>query len=171
MFLVPFVAIAIIYHRYGTALVIFLVSGLTDLFDGLLARLLKQKTKLGELLDPMADKLLLSASFLLLTIPSSGTYLSIPLWLAIIVFSRDIIIVISAATIALTTGYTKFAPSIYGKASTVVQIATVLSVLIVNYMGYYQKWTEWLFYLTFALTLISGVHYIYEFTKRFNLES
>jgi len=170
MFLVPFVAMGILYHRYGIALLLFLISGLTDLFDGLIARKFQQKTHLGALLDPMADKLLLSTSFILLTLPTSGVDVSIPIWLTVLVFGRDIIIVVSAVAIALTTGYTKFDPSIYGKASTAVQIACVLTVLVVNWLGSLQELTRPLFYVTFALTLFSGLHYIYVFTKRFNVD-
>lgn len=170
-FLVPFVAMGILYHRYGLTLLIFLLSGLTDLFDGLIARKLKQRTRLGALLDPMADKLLLSASFVLLTLPSAGLSVPIPIWLTVLVFARDLIIVISSVAIALTTGFTKFKPSIYGKASTVVQIACVVAVLIVNYLQAPVEWVSWLFYLTFAITLFSGLDYLYTFTKKFNIES
>ena len=171
MFLIPFVAIGILYHRYGLALTIFLVSGLTDLFDGLIARKFKQKTRLGALLDPMADKLLLSTSFLLLTLPAFRLTVAIPIWLTVMVFARDIIIVASSVAIALTTGFTKFSPTIYGKASTVVQILCVLVVLIVNYLQVQPSWIRWLFYLTFGLTLFSGLHYIYIFAKRFSSET
>lgn len=170
MFMVPFIAIGILYHRYGLALLIFLVSGLTDMFDGLVARRFKQKTKLGALLDPMADKLLLSTSFLLLTLPSSQLSVAIPVWLAVMVFGRDIIIVVSSVAIALTTGFTKFDPTFLGKSSTAVQIGCVLAVLVANYLGLRQDWIEWLFYLTFVLTLLSGLHYIYVFTKRYSGE-
>jgi cardiolipin synthase len=171
MFLVPFVAMGILYHRYGAVLLVFLVSGFTDLLDGLIARRLRQKTKLGALLDPMADKLLLSTSFLLLTLPGAGLSVAIPIWLTVLVFGRDIIIVVSSVAIALTTGFTNFDPTIYGKASTVVQIGCVLAVLFVNYLRLDVIWVEWLFYLTFVLTLFSGLHYIYVFTKRYSEES
>lgn len=171
MFMVPFVAIGILYHRYGLTLILFLISGLTDLFDGLIARKWQQKTKLGALLDPMADKLLLSTSFLLLTLRATNLSVSIPLWLAVVVFGRDIMIVVSAVAIALTTGFTKFDPTIYGKASTLVQIGTVLGVLVVNYLRLDEIYVLWLFYLTFGLTLFSGLHYIYVFVERFNLET
>lgn len=171
MFMVPFVAIGILYHRYGLTLILFLISGLTDLFDGLIARKWQQKTKLGALLDPMADKLLLSTSFLLLTLRATNLSVSIPLWLAVVVFGRDIMIVVSAVAIALTTGFTKFDPTIYGKASTAVQIGTVLGVLVVNYLRLDEIYVLWLFYLTFGLTLFSGLHYIYVFVERFNLET
>jgi cardiolipin synthase (CMP-forming) len=171
MLLIPFVATSILYRRYGLALLLFLISGLSDLFDGLVARKFHQKSRLGALLDPMADKLLLSTSFILLTIPSTGVSVSIPLWLAVIVFGRDILIVVSAVAIALTTGFTKFDPSIYGKASTVVQIACVLGVLMVNYLRAYEGVLTPLFYVTFALTLFSGIHYVYIFMKRFNMDA
>jgi cardiolipin synthase (CMP-forming) len=171
MFLIPFVAMGILYHRYGTVLIIFLISGLSDLFDGLIARKYGQKSRLGALLDPMADKLLLCTSFLLLTIPSTGLSVPIPIWLAIVVFGRDIIIVISAVAITMTTGFTKFDPTIYGKASTLVQILCVLGVLLVNHFRLSPSWIYWLFYLTLVLTLFSGLHYIYTFTKRYETES
>jgi cardiolipin synthase (CMP-forming) len=170
MLLIPFVAMGILYHRYGLALLIFLISGVSDLLDGLLARKLGQKTKLGALLDPMADKLLLSTSFLLLTLPASKLHVAIPIWLALMVFGRDIMIVVGAVAIALTTGFTKFDPTIYGKASTLVQILTVLAVLIVNHLHADRVYVEWLFYVTFALTLFSGVHYLYIVHRRYNLD-
>ncbi len=171
MFLIPFVAMGILYHRYGTVLIIFLISGLSDLLDGLIARKYGQKIRLGALLDPMADKLLLCTSFLLLTIPSTGLSVPIPIWLAIVVFGRDIIIVISAVAITMTTGFTKFDPTIYGKASTLVQILCVLGVLLVNHFRLGSVWINWLFYVTLVLTLFSGLHYIYTFTKRYEMES
>ena len=171
MLLIPFVAMGILYHRYGLALVVFVISGLSDLLDGLLARKLGQKTKLGALLDPMADKLLLSTSFLLLTLPASKLHIAIPVWLTVLVFGRDIMIVVGAVAIALTTGFTKFDPTIYGKASTAVQVITVLAVLIVNHLRADAVYVHWLFYLTFALTLFSGIHYLYIVHRRYNLEN
>ena len=169
MLLIPFVAMGILYQHYGFALLIFLISGLTDLLDGLIARRWKQKTKLGALLDPMADKLLMAASFILLTFPAA--YIKIPVWLTVMVFGRDIIIVVSAVSIALTTGFTKFDPTFYGKVSTATQVLCILAVLVANHFHIHEIYIEWLFYLTFGLTLFSGVHYIYTFTKRFNVVS
>lgn len=169
--LVPFVAMSILYQRYGLALIIFLISGLSDLVDGLIARKFGQKTKLGALLDPMADKLLLSTSFILLTLPASKLSVPIPLWLTVMVFGRDIMIIVSAVAIALITGFTNFDPTIYGKASTLLQVLTVLSVLLVNHLGADEMYVQWLFYLTFGLTLFSGVHYLYIVHRRYNLEN
>src|SRR5687768_4237028 len=145
LLLVPFVAMSILYARYGLALVIFVISGISDLIDGLIARKFGQKTKLGALLDPMADKLLLSTSFVLLTLPASKLSVAIPLWLTVMVFGRDIMIIVSAVAIALTTGFTNFDPTIYGKASTLVQILTVLGVLLVNHLRLDRIYVEWLF--------------------------
>ena len=94
----------------------------------------------------------------------------IPLWLTVVVFGRDIMIVVGAVAIILTTGFTKFDPTIYGKASTLVQILCVLGVLIINYLGVDQRYIQWLFYLTFALTLFSGVHYLFIVNKRMETE-
>jgi cardiolipin synthase (CMP-forming) len=171
LLLVPFVAMSILYHRYGLALIIFVISGLSDLIDGLIARKFGQKTKLGALLDPMADKLLLSTSFILLTLPASKLNVPIPVWVTVMVFGRDIMIVVSAVSIILTTGFTKFDPTIYGKASTVVQIVTVLGVLLVNYLEADKTYVQWLFYLTFGLTLFSGVHYLFVVHRRYSLEN
>ena len=171
LLLVPFVAMSILYHRYGLALIIFGVSGISDLIDGLIARKFGQKTKLGALLDPMADKLLLSTSFILLTLPASQLSVPIPLWLTVMVFGRDILIIVSAVAVALITGFTNFDPTIYGKGSTLLQIVTVLGVLLVNHLMADKIYVEWLFYLTFALTLFSGVHYLYIVHRRYNLEN
>jgi cardiolipin synthase (CMP-forming) len=171
LLLIPFVAMSILYHRYGLALIIFGISGVSDLIDGLIARKFGQKTKLGALLDPMADKLLLSTSFILLTLPASQLSVPIPLWLTVMVFGRDIIIIVSAVAIALITGFTNFDPTIYGKGSTLLQIVTVLAVLLVNHLGADGFYVQWLFYLTFALTLFSGVHYLYIVHRRYNLEN
>ena len=171
MLLVPLVAIGILYHRYGMTLLIFLFSALTDLFDGLIARKFGQKTKLGALLDPMADKILLSTSFILLTLPSARLSVPIPVWLTVVVFARDVLLVTASVAIALTTGFTKFDPTIYGKASTALQILTVLSVLVVNYLKVGSEWVDWMFYLTLALTLFSALNYVYTFARRYNLEN
>src|SRR5499427_2849214 len=117
---VPFVVVAIQQQKYEWALGIFVVAGITDLLDGLLARVLKQKTTLGQYLDPIADKLLLSTMFLMLSIAH------IIRWpFTIMVFSRDIIILI-VCTLLYATGTMKtFRPSLFGKANTAAQIVSV----------------------------------------------
>jgi cardiolipin synthase len=154
---VPFVVVAIQQQKYAWALAIFVVAGITDGLDGLLARWLQQKTTIGQYLDPIADKLLLSTMFLMLSIAH------IIRWpVTILVFSRDIIILI-VCTLLYATGTMKvFRPSWFGKANTAAQIVTVPIVLL--YQIYGSNWARlgkrWAVWTTVALTVISGIHYV-----------
>ena len=154
---VPFVVVAIQQQKYAWALAIFIVAGMTDGLDGLLARWLKQKTTLGQYLDPIADKLLLSTMFLMLSISH------IIRWpVTIMVFSRDIIILI-VCTLLYATGTMKvFRPTWFGKANTAVQILSVPLALIYQIAPYNSArlGKRWSIYATMALTTISGVHYV-----------
>ena len=109
----PFFIIAIEYDRYFAALAILVVSGLTDALDGYLARSLDQKTALGAYLDPIADKLLMSTSYLVLALKGR-----IGWWLAILVLGRDVLLLVACAVILITVGYRPFPPSIWGKLTT-----------------------------------------------------
>lgn len=154
---VPFVVVAIQQQNYTWALVIFVAAGVTDLLDGLLARLLRQKTTLGQYLDPIADKLLLSTMFLMLSIAH------IIRWpVTILVFSRDIIILI-VCTLLYATGTMKvFRPSWIGKANTAAQIVAVPLALMyqINGTNWARLGKRWSIYLTVGLTILSGVHYV-----------
>jgi cardiolipin synthase len=153
---VPFIVSAVMDEHYTTALVLFILAGLSDGLDGLLARALHQRTKVGEYLDPVADKLLLSTLFLALSITHK-----IPWRITILVFSRDIGILVVAAVLYATTSLRDFRPSIFGKANTVAQIGTVTAVLLAEV--YPADWVVMLrgigLWSTFALTLISWLHY------------
>ena len=118
----PFFIISIHYRRYDIALGVLIIAGLTDALDGLLARSLNQKTALGAYLDPIADKLLLSSSYVLLALNRKISW-----WLATLVLSRDIILLTSAAVILVVSGYRSFPPSIYGKLTTALQILLVFA--------------------------------------------
>lgn len=153
---VPFVIITIFDRHYGWALVIFLVAGITDAVDGLLARALHQRTKLGEYLDPIADKLLLSTLFIVLSMVSK-----IPWRVTALVLTRDVFIVVIAALLYTVTSYRDFRPSLFGKVNTLAQIATVVAVLLHEVYG-----ATWVWYArrmglwtTVAMTLLSGLHY------------
>lgn len=154
---VPFVVMAIQQQKYSWALTIFVAAGVTDGLDGLLARILKQKTTLGQYLDPIADKLLLSTMFLMLSITH------IIRWpVTILVFSRDIIILI-VCTLLYATGTMKvFQPSWFGKANTVAQIVTVPLALLYKILGTHQSRALMLGGIgaTLGLTVVSGVHYV-----------
>jgi cardiolipin synthase len=154
---VPFAVIAVLKGHYGWALAIFVVAGISDGLDGLLARLLEQKTTLGQYLDPIADKLLLSTMFLVLF----ATH-KIPLTVTVLVFSRDIIIVIICSLLYASGAMKTFQPSWLGKANTVAQIATVLLVLLHEISGSFwiAKARQLGFNVTVAFTVLSGVHYV-----------
>ena len=165
MAFIPAFVILVVYNQLGWAFLIFLLAGITDGLDGLIARLLHQKTTLGALLDPIADKLLLTSSFVILSVKDLGLSNILPLWLTITVISRDIFLVTSALIIMLSTGHRNFPPSFYGKASTLIQLVTVTFVLFLNYKSYTTQWLLLLYILTGAITIISGMHYIYRVRK------
>ena len=114
------------YERYKWALLVLVVAGLTDLFDGWLARRLNQRSSLGAYLDPIADKLLLSSSFVILAYKHAISW-----WLTIIVLSRDILILVVAIVIILISGYRPFPPSIFGKLTTFFEISLVFATVLV----------------------------------------
>ena len=153
----PFVVITVLKGHYRWALAIFVVAGISDGLDGLLARLMKQQTLLGQYLDPIADKLLLSTMFMVLF----ATH-NIPLTVTVLVFSRDIIIVVVCALLYATGTMRVFRPSWLGKANTVAQIVTVLFVLLhqVRSDVWIAKGRQLGFNITVGLTVLSGVHYI-----------
>jgi cardiolipin synthase (CMP-forming) len=153
---IPFVILSILYGQYRTAFVLVLVAGLSDGMDGLLARRLGQQTTLGSFLDPLADKLLLNSAFTAL-----GVTKQIPLWVVILVLSRDVIIITISLAMMLTTTHRPFAPSLYGKANTVAQIATVLLTLFVLVLpnGILATLQVIGIYCTAALTVASGLQY------------
>jgi len=152
----PFYIIFILYDRYSWALAILIAAALTDGLDGLLARQLNQKTALGAYLDPIADKLLLSSSFIALALKKKIFW-----WLTILVFGRDCLILTAAAVILIVSGYRPFPPSIYGKATTSVQILLVFVVLFAAVVQHplLDLLRRILVYLVAGCTLFSGFHY------------
>ena len=163
LIIIPFIIINIVDERFAWALGLFILAGISDALDGLLARLLKQKTLLGQYLDPIADKLLLSTLFPVL----SATH-KIPWMVTILVMSRDVSLLIVAAIFTLTTSYREFKPNIFGKANTVAQIATILVVLMDEtwnfpWLGVLRLVGVW---TTMILTVVSGVSYVLRATRK-----
>lgn len=159
--LVPVLVILVIYGQFGWALGVFLLAAVTDALDGLIARLMKERTQLGTLLDPLADKLLVTTSLVVLSLPSPALLVRIPPWLTILAISRDVGIVMSAVLIHLAVGRRVFRPTRLGKATTAVQLSTILWVFWCNYRGSSGPLTEALLLLMAVLTVSSGLHYIY----------
>ena len=160
MLLIPAFVILLIYGYAGWALVTFVAAGVTDLLDGLIARWTGQKTTLGAWLDPMADKLMLVTTFVVLTKPGLGFANRLPLWLTVLVISRDVAIVFTVAIINMAVGPRTFRPSLFGKAATVIHILTCTVTLWFNYLGHASPVVTVFVYLALAITLLSGAHYI-----------
>lgn len=160
MALAPVLVVLVLYRELRWALIAFVVAGFTDLFDGLVARRSKQQTTLGAMLDPVADKILLTSTFVALTW-ADGLMVRIPTWLTVPILSRDAIIVLSVAIVNLTMGRRVFYPSLLGKFSTGSQLLTVGMVLLVNALGVAVPGLWVLFAVTLVLTVGSGVHYMY----------
>jgi len=160
MGLAPLLVVLIVYRRLGWALAAFVVAGLSDLFDGFVARRSQQQTTLGAMLDPVADKILLTSTFVALTW-TSGLLVSIPPWLTVTTLSRDAIIVITVSIVNLTLGRRVFYPSLLGKLSTGSQLLTVGSVLLVDALELpFAHVLRPIFWATLALTVTSAVHYV-----------
>lgn len=160
MGLAPLFVVLVLLRELKWALVVFVVAGITDLLDGLIARHGGQQTTLGAMLDPVADKILLSASFVALTW-APGLEPTIPSWLTVVTLSRDAIIVISVAVINLTLGRRVFYPSLLGKAATGTQLLTVALVLLLNAFSLRAPAVRYVFVVTLCLTVASALHYTY----------
>lgn len=160
MLLIPAFVIMVVYGRPGWALVIFVVAGITDGLDGLIARRAGQKTSLGAWLDPMADKLLLVTTFVVLTVPGTGLVNRFPLWLTILVITRDVVIVTTVAIVTAVMGVRTFRPSVYGKAATGVYLVTCVVLMWFNYLGRESVLVDVGIWASLAITLVSGFHYI-----------
>lgn len=166
--IVPFVVLAILDGRYKTAFVLFVIAGITDGLDGLAARMLRQQTMLGQYLDPVADKLLLSTLFLTLT------HVGFISWrVTVLVFGRDLGILIVSAILYIALGMRDFSPSIYGKANTLAQILALISVLLSQFFA--PIWVLALrsgaLYATAVLTVVSGFHYAWRVGHRLTAHS
>jgi cardiolipin synthase len=159
--LVPILLLMILKQKTLEALLILFVAGVTDLLDGFFARLWQQKTRIGALLDPLADKLLMTTCFIALSFPSLSSPNLIPLWLTATVLSRDALIIVGALVVYLATHQSKFPPSILGRTSAFCQVGTILLVLFFNYLQSSTSFINWVYYLTFAFTFLSGIHYIF----------
>ena len=164
----PFVLIKIVEGHFKGALILFVLAGMSDGLDGLLARRLKQQTLLGQYLDPIADKLLLSTVFLVLSIVHK-----IPWKFTVMVFSRDICILLVSAVLYAIAGLRDFRPSIFGKANTFAQLAAVVFVMLLQV--HYVKWVwvaeKTFLRATFAFTIVSALHYVYLVGRRLHAMS
>lgn len=161
--LVPLFIILAINQDFGWALLIFVVAAMSDAVDGLLARLLQQRTVLGSYLDPAADKLLTASAYVILAILNI-----LPGWLAVIVVSRDVIIILGIMILFLTSHTLEIRPSVASKLTTILQFSAVVSSLVSKYAFQVPFLNDFLIWGTAGATVISGLQYIGRGIKIFN---
>jgi len=161
--LAPFLVAAILEEHFALGFGLFVTAGLTDALDGTLARVLKQRSRLGEYLDPVADKLLLSTLFLVLTHMSL-----IPARVTVLVFGRDVGILVVSAILYAAVGRREFIPSLFGKANTCVQVSAVAAVLLhqLTQAAWVAAARTLALQATVVLTVVSGLHYAWVASRR-----
>lgn len=166
--LIPVFVLLVVYAHLGWGLVVFLIAGITDALDGLIARRAGQRTSLGAWLDPMADKLLLLTTFIVLTLPGLPLTNHIPLWLTAFVISRDVVIVGVVAIVSLAVGPRTFRPSMLGKLATATFILTSIVIMYFNYRQERSLVVDLFVWASLAVTLISAVDYFLKLRRQIN---
>jgi cardiolipin synthase len=166
MVLIPVFISLLFYQKFGWALAVFVLAGATDGLDGLFARRFDQKTQLGTILDPIADKLLLVSSFIVLSMPSISPqplprHFPVPFWVTAAVISRDIFIIVGAAAINIVTGFKSFRPSWLGKVNTAIQILAIAAILVAASLPKVSGYLPTVYTTVFAFAVFSGTHYVY----------
>lgn len=159
--LVPFFVLSLLKHRQAEAFFIFLAAGLTDLLDGLVARLWHQKSVAGLWLDPLADKLLLFSSYFMLCFSEYANPNVIPWRVFFVVLGKDLLILIGVLVLIILRKKSNFPPTYLGKTSTVCQVITILVVLFLNFIGKETALISWLYDLTILATIVAAVQYIW----------
>lgn len=159
----PVITVLLLYRYIGAALALFLLAGITDGLDGLVARSWKQKTALGMVLDPLADKLLLTSTVVTLTILKE-----LPRWFTIILVSRDVILIGGSMILYMFLGKLGTPPSWIGKTTTGFQLATVLLAMLDNFLPAVKPALLPLVWVTLALTVTSGLDYVYRGARLLN---
>lgn len=167
MALIPVFASLLFYGNSVWALVVFLIAGISDGVDGFLARRFKQESELGTIIDPIADKLLMTTAFIVLSLPhvlEPVKHLPIPFWVTAAVIGRDVLIVTVAGAIHIMTGFKGFKPSWLGKLSTFVQVVAVTLILVAAVSGY-SFYLPTVYFFVVLLAVVSGIHYIFQVAR------
>jgi len=174
MVLIPVFVTLLFYQKFELALAVFVVAGLTDGLDGLLARRFDQESQLGTILDPIADKLMLVSAFIVLSMRSVfpqpiPPHLPVPFWVTVAVISRDVFIIVGAAAINIMTGFRGFRPSWLGKLNTTVQIGGITAIMFAASVPYYTGYyLPTVYVAVFAMAVLSGLHYVFFVSKLMN---
>jgi cardiolipin synthase len=174
MVLIPVFVTLLFYQRLVLALAVFVLAGITDGLDGLFARRFDQRSQLGTVLDPIADKLMLVTAFVVLSMrsvfpPPLPSHLPVPFWVTVAVISRDVFIIVGAAAINIMTGFRKFRPSWLGKLNTTVQIISIAVIMLAASVPYGSGYYLPTVYTTvFTMAILSGAHYVFFASKLLN---
>lgn len=167
MALIPVFASLLVYGYTGAALAVFVIAGVSDGVDGFLARKFNQESELGTIMDPIADKLLMTTAFIILTFPGilpPVRHLPVPFWVTAAVIGRDVLIIAVAGAINMMTGFRGFQPSWLGKASTLVQVIGVTLILISAVTGYFI-FLPTTYSVVVFFAFMSGFHYIFHVAR------
>jgi cardiolipin synthase len=171
MALIPIFAITLFYGHSAWALLIFFVAGASDGVDGFVARRFNQESELGTILDPIADKLLMTTAFVILTLPNVFPpirHLPVPFWVTASVIGRDVLITASAIAIFIITDFRGFKPSWLGKLSTLVQVTAVALILLAAIFPVLNIYLPTVYTTVVAIAAFSGVHYIFHVARLMN---
>ena len=171
MALIPVFAITLFYGHSAWALLIFFVAGASDGIDGFVARRFNQESELGTILDPIADKLLMTTAFVILTLPNVFPpirHLPVPFWVTASVIGRDVLITASAIAIFIITDFRGFKPSWLGKLSTLVQVTAVGLILLAAIFPVLNIYLPTVYTSVVAVAVFSGVHYIFHVARLMN---
>jgi cardiolipin synthase len=171
LLLIPVFLFASFHAWFLTAFILFVTAALTDIFDGMIARRLNQRSRIGAILDPVADKIMMICGYLYYTLATNLPLVAMPRWLTFTVFARDFLIMMFAYLLYTRVRVKGFPPSAAGKTSTVLQAGTLGIVIAVNAFAPALVWlAELMFRAALLITLISGGDYIRR-AKRMLLES
>ena len=171
MALIPVFAILLVYGQFGWSFVVFFVAGISDGVDGFVARRFNQQSELGTILDPIADKLLMTTAFIILTLPNVFPpirHLPVPFWVTASVIGRDVLITASAIAIFIITDFRGFKPSWLGKLSTLVQVTAVGLILLAAIFPVLNIYLPTVYTTVVAIAVFSGVHYIFHVARLMN---
>jgi len=169
MAMVPFFVLAVFAHDFRLAVWIFVLSGVTDVLDGWIARTFDLESRIGAMLDPLADKILLTAAYVSLAVPH-GQAVVIPLWLAFLTLFRDFVMMLMAFVFYMVEGVKSFPPTMAGKLTTVMHVVTVSLVLLANVTPVSPMALQICFYTSFIMVIVSGFGYIYRSSKAIEAE-
>jgi cardiolipin synthase (CMP-forming) len=167
MGLIPVFASLLFYGNSHWALLVFVIAGISDGIDGFVARRFKQESELGTIIDPIADKLLMTVAFIVLSLPGvlePVRFLPVPFWVTAAVIGRDVLIITVAGAINIMTGFKGFRPSWLGKLSTFVQVIAVTLILVAAVSGY-TFYLPTVYFFVVLLAVVSGIHYIFQVAK------